>query len=85
MDSKHIFQQHEVTAEDNKLQDINMKRSLVALNVKSRVRRTHTLLDVNNIFNRTMLRKMSNNVERIRRHLINNPFLTNQLIAITSK
>ena len=57
------------------LQDIDMKRSLVVLNVKNWIRHAHTLLDANNVFDRTMLRKMSNYVERVRRHLTNNPFL----------
>ena len=59
----------------DQLQEIDMNRSLVALNVKNWIRQAHSLLDVNNVFDRTMLRKIAGYVDRVRRHLANNPFL----------
>ena len=59
----------------DQLQDVDMARSLVALNVKNWICHAHTLLDLNNIFDRAMLWKMASYVQRVTRHLTSNPFL----------
>ena len=56
-------------------QDVDTMRLDIAANIRSWIAKAHENLDINADVDRTMLSRMSNYVERVRRCILSNPFI----------